>query len=279
LGVVSGPARPKERTDRGCPSEALVILAQLVVTGAESHRLTREAARATAMTLGADLCELLRVSPDGWRLARVASSDEEAASHEPDGVPGGVSSAAGYVLLCGTPVVSGDLRHERRFGDAGAPRWDGPVSAVAAPVPGCGGTFGALVAYAARVGAFDGHQALCVARTASLLGGALERLDEYEELRRKAGEAERRPAGPTETREGLPGGENVGLTGRQLKVLGLMSAGRSAKQIALELGLSIHTVRSHQRNLYRALGVGSATGALRRAAELGLPKAPHTGSV
>jgi ATP/maltotriose-dependent transcriptional regulator MalT len=150
---------------------------------------------------------------------------------------------------------------------------------VAAPVPGRSGTFGALVAYAARAGAFDGRQALCVARTASLLGGALERLDEYEELRRRAQEAERRPAGPTEPREGSPGGENVKLTGRQLEVLGLMAAGRSAKHIASEVGLSIHTVRSHQRNLYRALGVGSATGALRRADELGLPKPPPVSSL
>jgi hypothetical protein len=119
LGVVSGPARARGRTGRDCPLEALVVLAQLVVTGTDSRRLTREAPRATAMTLDADLCELLRVSPDGQRFVRVASSDEEAASHEPDGVVGGVSSAAGYALLCGAPVVSGDLRHERRFRDTG----------------------------------------------------------------------------------------------------------------------------------------------------------------
>jgi DNA-binding NarL/FixJ family response regulator len=36
-----------------------------------------------------------------------------------------------------------------------------------------------------------------------------------------------------------------------------MADGRSAKQMASAMNLSIHTVRSHQRNLYRTLGVGS----------------------
>lgn len=54
-----------------------------------------------------------------------------------------------------------------------------------------------------------------------------------------------------------------------------MSDGRSAKRIASELSLSIHTVHFHQRNLYRTLGVGSSTGALKRAAQLGLLPLPH----
>jgi ATP/maltotriose-dependent transcriptional regulator MalT len=49
-----------------------------------------------------------------------------------------------------------------------------------------------------------------------------------------------------------------------------MVDGRSAKQTGSELGLSIHTVHSHQRNLYRALGVCSFAAALKRATRLGL---------
>jgi ATP/maltotriose-dependent transcriptional regulator MalT len=73
-----------------------------------------------------------------------------------------------------------------------------------------------------------------------------------------------------EPSEGPPVRETPGVTERQVEVLGLMADGRSAKQIGSELGLSIHTVHSHQRNLYRALGVGSFAAALKRAAELGL---------
>lgn len=261
--------RPEEWTDHRGPADALVTLAQLVVSGADFRRLTREATRATARILNADRCEVLRLTPDGERLLPVASSDEDAVQDETSAVPSGVSSAAGYALLCGAPVVSRSLEDERRFGTVGAPRWEGPVSAVAAPIPGRG-EFGALVAYAGRRGAFDERHAVSAARTASLLGGALQRLDEQEEMRHRVEEAERRSGTSAEAGEISPEHGNLGLTDRQLEVLGLMTDGRSAKQMASELGLSIHTIHSHQRNLYRALGVGSFAGALKRARELGL---------
>jgi ATP/maltotriose-dependent transcriptional regulator MalT len=98
----------------------------------------------------------------------------------------------------------------------------------------------------------------------------LERLIEQQELRRRAEEAERRLGIIEEPGEDPPIRETPGLTNRQVEVLGLMADGRSAKQIGSKLGLSIHTVHSHQRNLYRALGVGSFAAAIKRAAELGL---------
>ena len=47
------------------------------------------------------------------------------------------------------------------------------------------------------------------------------------------------------------------LTPRQVEVLRLLEQGRSTKQIAAELHLSIETVRNHIRRLFRALGVHS----------------------
>ena len=47
------------------------------------------------------------------------------------------------------------------------------------------------------------------------------------------------------------------LTSRQAEVLRLLEQGRSTKQIAAELHLSIETVRNHIRHLFRALGVNS----------------------
>jgi DNA-binding CsgD family transcriptional regulator len=276
VGVVSAQDYPGEQTTGRGPTEALVTLAQLAVDGADFHRLTQEAARATARAMGADRCEVLRLASDGERLLRLASSGEGTAQDEAGAVPGGVSSPAGYALLCEAPVLSEDLENERCFGAAGAPPWDGPVSAAAAPIPGRGSDFGVLVAYAARAGAFDGRHALSMARAASLLGGALQRLDEREELRRRAEEAERRFGTSVGAGESSLGLGDLGLTDRQLDVLRLMADGHSAKQIASELGLSIHTVHSHQRNLYRALGVGSFAGALKRGRELGLLEAPST---
>jgi GAF domain-containing protein len=189
--VVSATDRPEERTDHRGPAEVLVTLAQLVVAGADFRRLTREPARATAMALSADRCEVLRLVPDGGRLLRVAVSGEGATpDDDTSAVPSGVSSAAGYALLCGAPILSRNLKEERRFGIAGAPPWGSPVSAVAAPVPGRASDFGALVLYAARPGAFDERHTLSAARTASLLGGAFD---------------SRRAATPCQIHNGLPG--------------------------------------------------------------------------
>lgn len=260
---------PDEHADNRL-SEVVVTLAQLVLTGDDPGGLARETVLAVATALGADRCEVLRPAPGGKRLLRVASCGEDAGRGGRDAVPCGVSSVAGYALLCGTPVVSGNLEEERRFGAVGAPRRSGPVSAVAASFPGNDGP-GVLAAYAARAGVFDARHALSVGRISSLLGGALWRLEEREELRRRAEEAGRNPgASSGHPREGTPECQGPTPTSRQLEVLTLMYDGRSAKRIASELGISIHTIHFHQRNLYRTLGVGSSTEALKRAAQLGM---------
>lgn len=45
------------------------------------------------------------------------------------------------------------------------------------------------------------------------------------------------------------------LTPREAAVLGHLQAGRSNAQIAIELGVSIETVRTHARSVFRKLGV------------------------
>lgn len=47
------------------------------------------------------------------------------------------------------------------------------------------------------------------------------------------------------------------LTPRQVEVLRLLQQGRSTKQIAAELHLSVETVRNHIRRIFQALGVHS----------------------
>ena len=47
------------------------------------------------------------------------------------------------------------------------------------------------------------------------------------------------------------------LTPRQAEILRLLEHGRSTRQIAEELHLSLETVRNHIRHLMRALGVHS----------------------
>jgi LuxR family maltose regulon positive regulatory protein len=62
----------------------------------------------------------------------------------------------------------------------------------------------------------------------------------------------------------------VTLSKREQLILGRLAQGDAAAQIAATLNVSINTVRSQRRSLYRKLGVASRVQALRVAAELGL---------
>jgi LuxR family maltose regulon positive regulatory protein len=60
------------------------------------------------------------------------------------------------------------------------------------------------------------------------------------------------------------------LSERERDVLRLLGGDMSGPQIARELGMSVHTLRSHTKNIYAKLGVHGRREAVRRGAELGL---------
>lgn len=64
------------------------------------------------------------------------------------------------------------------------------------------------------------------------------------------------------------------LTDREADVLALLAKGCSYRQIALRLGISVHTVGTHLKHCYRKLGVRRATEAVARATELSLLAKP-----
>jgi PAS domain S-box-containing protein len=70
---------------------------------------------------------------------------------------------------------------------------------------------------------------------------------------------------PAPTRRGVPA-----LTPRQLEVLGLLSEGKSVKEIGLELYLSEATVRNYVRSLLQAMGAHSQLEVLAKAREMGI---------
>ena len=61
------------------------------------------------------------------------------------------------------------------------------------------------------------------------------------------------------------------LTPRELEVLALMAAGRTRKEIATELFLSVNTVRTHTQNLLAKLDVHSSLEAVVLAMRAGVP--------
>ena len=63
------------------------------------------------------------------------------------------------------------------------------------------------------------------------------------------------------------------LSERELDVLRLLGTDLDGPAIARELMVSLNTVRTHTKNIYAKLAVTSRRAAVRRAAELGLPRA------
>jgi LuxR family transcriptional regulator, maltose regulon positive regulatory protein len=76
----------------------------------------------------------------------------------------------------------------------------------------------------------------------------------------------------------LPGGARRGaqpadlaaLSERELEVLQQIAEGRTDREIADRLYLSLHTAKVHARNIYSKLDVSNRTQAVARARELGL---------
>jgi DNA-binding NarL/FixJ family response regulator len=74
------------------------------------------------------------------------------------------------------------------------------------------------------------------------------------------------PSGATDAPRSLP----CGLSVREAEVLRLVAAGRSNKQIAEELVLSVRTVSHHLDHIFAKLGVSSRTAAAAFALREGL---------
>ena len=64
--------------------------------------------------------------------------------------------------------------------------------------------------------------------------------------------------------------KSLGLTGQEMKVLELLAGGHANKEIALKLGLSPNTVKTHVANLYAKLMVASRGQAVNQARALSL---------
>lgn len=63
----------------------------------------------------------------------------------------------------------------------------------------------------------------------------------------------------------VPPRKDYGLTARETEILQQMVEGRIKKEIASHVGLSVHTVNTHMRNIYEKLQVNTVNGAVAKA--------------
>jgi DNA-binding CsgD family transcriptional regulator len=114
------------------------------------------------------------------------------------------------------------------------------------------------------VGDYPGESTeLAVARMAALLGDSAEAASHFTAARSTVAASGQRPllevvdaderqaASTGRSRQRFP----AGLTGREAEVLRLLARGRSNREIAADLVLSVHTVERHIANAYRKVGV------------------------
>jgi DNA-binding NarL/FixJ family response regulator len=73
--------------------------------------------------------------------------------------------------------------------------------------------------------------------------------------------------------------KELGLSERELSILGALGEGMTNKQIAQRFWLAEQTVKFHLTNIYRKLSVSTRTEALHRAYQLGLLESPLLESV
>jgi DNA-binding CsgD family transcriptional regulator len=64
--------------------------------------------------------------------------------------------------------------------------------------------------------------------------------------------------------------KSLGISTRELKVLEELAAGRSNKEIAARLGVSLNTIKTHVARLFEKLDAKRRTDAINRARELGI---------
>ena len=76
------------------------------------------------------------------------------------------------------------------------------------------------------------------------------------------------PASPRSTARAVPGAS--ALTAAELRLLPMLATHLSVPEIATELYLSPHTIKSQMKSIYRKLGSTSRTRTVTHARELGL---------
>ncbi|MGO9955744.1 MAG: EAL domain-containing protein [Solirubrobacteraceae bacterium] len=174
---------------RAAEQKALAELGLRTLTHATPEELIDQAVRAVSSALGVEIVAVDELLADGDLIVRAAVGLGE----RPIGVvrgSAGKGSQAGYTLLSAEPVISADLRTERRFTPAAVLMAHGARSSASVVIgtPEC--PWGVLIAASTQPRSFTEDDIVFFDGIAHLLGIAWQREAAERELRRLADAAE-----------------------------------------------------------------------------------------
>jgi signal transduction histidine kinase len=160
----------------------LALLADLSMRALRTDDLKTlldDAVGLVADMLGVDLSSIAEVEPGGqglgWRSAFGWSREE--IIHAPPS-PAGPGSLVGYTMAVGQPVVSEDVRADKRFDISAVFAERAPVSAAAVVIPGPHTPFGVLVVAARTRRSFETEEIKFMQAVANVIGNAYEHAEE-----------------------------------------------------------------------------------------------------
>ena len=193
VGVVLVDVTERERaletTQRRVGQHAAVAeLGRRALAGEPVQELFDAACDTLCRELDADQAGVLKFVEDRSSLLMCAGSGF------PDGAVGrvtaplGTRSQAGFTLLQGRPVLSGDVSAEERFEISEGMRSQGAVSVISTPIPGGAQEFGVLGVFSRERNHFDEDDAGFVGAVANVLGTAVTRDEQATALARLSGQ-------------------------------------------------------------------------------------------
>jgi len=176
----------EEGTKESARQRALADLSDQALGDADLAALMATLTELIAKTLNVEFCKVLELLPGknnlllragfGWRAGSVGHVTE----------PAGTGSPAGYTLLCDQPVITEDLRTEKRFSAPPLLLDHGVISGVTVRIGRRALPFGVLGAHSAAARTFSKDDIQFLQIVANLLFQVIENKRALEDVRRKA---------------------------------------------------------------------------------------------
>ncbi|MCG3115484.1 MAG: GAF domain-containing protein [Candidatus Manganitrophus sp. SA1] len=186
------PLKQVEAATRAREAQQTMVasLGQRALEGTDIATLMNQAVALVARCLEVEYSKILELLPDGKRLLLRAGVGWEEDSVGRATVDTRPDSQAGYTLLSKTPVITEDLRTERRFTGAALLDAHQVISGMTVLIQGHDRPFGVLGAHTIKRRAFNEEDIHFLQAIANVLTNAIERKQIEETLRQKTTEAE-----------------------------------------------------------------------------------------